>query len=192
VPPSPPPAPPPSNYRACVRSHRAALQAQKVFWQVLLHDTVAFKSLQSSFVVMNAAEKQAAQIYRRRGAGGGGRQGRAGVPAGHMNRSNPAGPGQTLGHASKTEAGAGHPHRAPPGCWTATPTTVCGWVGVEGAAGCPTLGRAGLAPVNKFRTREGAKLPPPAARLARGASSPARRRPPSTGPPAPHPLQAAY
>lgn len=33
--------------------------------QVLLHDTVAFKSLQNSFVVMNNAEKQAAQIYRR-------------------------------------------------------------------------------------------------------------------------------
>ena len=42
-----------------------ALQAQRLFWQVLLHDSVAFKSLQSSFVVMNAAEKQAAQIYRR-------------------------------------------------------------------------------------------------------------------------------
>jgi hypothetical protein len=39
--------------------------------QVLLHDTVAFKSLQASFVVMNAAEKQAAQIYRRWGVWGG-------------------------------------------------------------------------------------------------------------------------
>ncbi|KAI8467685.1 MAG: hypothetical protein J3K34DRAFT_523567 [Monoraphidium minutum] len=53
------------NYRACVRSHRVALQAQRVFWQVLLHDTVAFKSLQDSFHVMNTAEKQATQIYRR-------------------------------------------------------------------------------------------------------------------------------
>ncbi|KIY98673.1 hypothetical protein MNEG_9288 [Monoraphidium neglectum] len=38
---------------------------KRVFWQALLHDTVAFKSLQTSFAVMSQAEKQAAQIYRR-------------------------------------------------------------------------------------------------------------------------------
>jgi hypothetical protein len=48
-----------------VRAHRLALNAQRVFWQALLHDTVAFKSLQTSFAVMSQAEKQAAQIYRR-------------------------------------------------------------------------------------------------------------------------------
>lgn len=42
---------------ACTHTHTPS--------QVLLHDTVAFKSLQNSFVVMNNAEKQAAQIYRR-------------------------------------------------------------------------------------------------------------------------------
>jgi hypothetical protein len=34
------------NYMACVRSHRAALTAQKAFWSSLLRDTISFKDLQ--------------------------------------------------------------------------------------------------------------------------------------------------
>ena len=48
-----------------MRAHRAALQAQRVFWQVLLHDAVAFTSLQASFKLMSAAERAAASVYRR-------------------------------------------------------------------------------------------------------------------------------
>lgn len=42
-----------SNYRACVRAHKMALNAQRTFWAALLHDTIMFKSLQKSFAVMN-------------------------------------------------------------------------------------------------------------------------------------------
>ena len=41
------------NYRACVRAHKMALSAQRSFWMALLHDTIQFKSLQKTFIVMN-------------------------------------------------------------------------------------------------------------------------------------------
>ena len=50
---------------ACVRAHKLALQSQRHFWHALLHDSVAFKDLQRSFSLMDAAEKQATQVYRR-------------------------------------------------------------------------------------------------------------------------------
>lgn len=56
-----------SNYRACVRAHRAALQSQKVFWQALLHDTIPFHSLQSAFINMHRCEGHAATVYKRWG-----------------------------------------------------------------------------------------------------------------------------
>lgn len=54
-----------SNYRACVGAHTVALQAQRRFWLALLHDTIHFKTLQSSFKRMSMAEKQAASVYHR-------------------------------------------------------------------------------------------------------------------------------
>ena len=45
---------PRSNYRACVRAHKSALSAQRALWTVMLHDTIQFKALQSSFATMNA------------------------------------------------------------------------------------------------------------------------------------------
>jgi hypothetical protein len=42
-----------------------ALQAQRLFWQTLLHDSVPFKTLQTSFAAMHRAEGQATQVYRR-------------------------------------------------------------------------------------------------------------------------------
>jgi len=48
-----------------VRAHKLALQAQRRFWQVLLHDTVQFRSLQAVFRRMSEAERQASAVYRR-------------------------------------------------------------------------------------------------------------------------------
>jgi Tfp pilus assembly protein PilF len=48
-----------------VRAHKLALQSQRHFWHALLHDSVAFKDLQRSFALMDGAEKQATQVYRR-------------------------------------------------------------------------------------------------------------------------------
>lgn len=54
-----------TTYRACVRAHKLALQAQRGFWHCLLRDKVAFRDLQVCFESMEAAEKQATGVYRR-------------------------------------------------------------------------------------------------------------------------------
>jgi len=53
------------NYRACVRAHQMALAAQRALWTTLLHDTLSFSALRESFDVMQKAEAQAYQVYRR-------------------------------------------------------------------------------------------------------------------------------
>jgi hypothetical protein len=35
-----------SNYMACVRAHKAALTAQRTFWNAVLRDPISFKDLQ--------------------------------------------------------------------------------------------------------------------------------------------------
>lgn len=51
--------------RACVKAHKLALQAQRHFWHTVLRDTVPFADLQRCFEVLDTAEKQATQVYRR-------------------------------------------------------------------------------------------------------------------------------
>lgn len=62
---TPLPRPPPSRHRACIKAHKLALTSQRHFWHSLMHDNVAFKDLQRSFLYMDRAEKQATQVYRR-------------------------------------------------------------------------------------------------------------------------------
>lgn len=53
------------SYRACVRAHKLALQAQRQFWHSMLRDNVSFKELQLCFEGMEKTEKQATAVYRR-------------------------------------------------------------------------------------------------------------------------------
>ena len=53
------------NYRACVRSHKTALMAQRRFWGALLRDAVPFADLLKAVDVMQRSEAQAQQVYRR-------------------------------------------------------------------------------------------------------------------------------
>lgn len=53
------------SYRACVRAHKMALQAQRQFWHTILRDNVSFKELQVCFEFIGSTEKKATAIYRR-------------------------------------------------------------------------------------------------------------------------------
>lgn len=63
-----------ANYRAVIRTHKAALLAIKSFWQLLLHSEVSMTSLQRHFLRIEKARGQAERSYRtimvRTGAGG--------------------------------------------------------------------------------------------------------------------------
>jgi hypothetical protein len=48
-----------------VRAHRAALQAQRALWHALLHDEVAFRTLQACLGALRRAEAAATRAYRR-------------------------------------------------------------------------------------------------------------------------------
>jgi hypothetical protein len=48
-----------------VRTHKLALAAQRRFWHTILRDTVQFSEVQQVLNLMDRAEKQATQVYRR-------------------------------------------------------------------------------------------------------------------------------
>jgi predicted alpha/beta hydrolase len=48
-----------------VRTHKLALAAQRRFWHTILKDTVQFSEVQQVLNLMDRAEKQATQVYRR-------------------------------------------------------------------------------------------------------------------------------
>eukprot|EP00775_Hariotina_reticulata_P003511 gene3511-3781_t len=52
-------------YRACVKAHRLALQAQRQFWHSMLRDTVAYKDLHSSLELMDTCATKAAAMYKK-------------------------------------------------------------------------------------------------------------------------------
>lgn len=54
-----------SNYRACVRAHQSALQAQRTLWCMLIHDTLSYERLRQAFANMTVAEARADQVYKR-------------------------------------------------------------------------------------------------------------------------------
>ncbi|WIA14496.1 hypothetical protein OEZ85_003018 [Tetradesmus obliquus] len=53
------------NYRACVRTHKLALMAQRQFWNALLRDSVPFTDLLRKVELMEQAEQRATATYRR-------------------------------------------------------------------------------------------------------------------------------
>eukprot|EP00775_Hariotina_reticulata_P003514 gene3514-3784_t len=52
-------------YRACVKVHRLALQAQRQFWHSMLRDTVAYRDLQGSLDLMDRSSQTASEMYKR-------------------------------------------------------------------------------------------------------------------------------
>jgi hypothetical protein len=51
--------------RACVRTHKLALAAQRRFWHTIIRDTVQFAEVQRALDLLDRAEKQATQVYKR-------------------------------------------------------------------------------------------------------------------------------
>jgi len=48
-----------------VREHKLALQAQRLFWQTLLRDTIAFRDVQGALAVMEKTSHHAASMYQK-------------------------------------------------------------------------------------------------------------------------------
>jgi hypothetical protein len=48
-----------------VRTHKLALAAQRRFWHTILKDTVQFSEVQKALDLLDRAEKQASQVYKR-------------------------------------------------------------------------------------------------------------------------------